>query len=145
MSNTRELLIDAMETRFATIWVSNGYRTDIGHSIRPWQSSPPLWEDLPILTVKDPTDAPEPAFYDNLLHQLIAQIEIVLPGTTSAANLRDYAADVLQAIGVDPTWGDLARSTRLDAIEIEVGDEDSVGPGVTITVAIQYESAQWTL
>lgn len=143
MATTRDQIIDAVEARLALIKAASGYRTDLGYKVRTWQATPPRWEDLPVLQASDPEETLGQPAYGKHRHELTVRVEAILPGGTAAAVLRDAGADVLQAVGTDPTWGGLAVQTSGARVTIDPGAEDQVSAGVTVELSIHYETDIW--
>jgi len=143
MATVRDSVVDAVETRLAAIQVSGGYRTDLGGRLRTWQTTPPDWSDLPVLLVSDPTDEMGKPAYNLVRHTLTTTVEALLPGGTALATLREYAADILEAVGADPTWSGLAIGTRATTVEIDPGEINRVNAGVAVTLEIEFETALW--
>lgn len=143
MATIRDQIVSAAETRFAAILVTGGYRTDIGASVRSWQATPPRWEDLPVLVVSDPEEQLSQPAYGRQRHTMTVRAEAILPGGTIISTLRAIGADILQAIGVDGTWGGLAEVTRGARVTIDPGTVESVSAGVVAEIEIMYETAVW--
>ena len=126
MATARDTLIDAVETRLGS-----------------WQTTPPDGSDLPVLLVSDPTDAIAPPAYGKIRHTLTTVIEALLPGGTALATLREYAGDILEAVGTDPTWSDAAVATRVTTVELDPGEINRVNAGVAVTLEIEFDTALW--
>jgi hypothetical protein len=143
--SVRTSLMAAVATRLQAVTVANGYATGIGSSWRSWQAAPPKWDALPVLQAIDPTSAPGPVAYGKRRHALEVQVQVLLPGGTSLATLRAYAADLLAAVGTDPTWGGLAVATQPTAVSLDPGESENVSDGVSLTLEIAYETALWAM
>ena len=139
----RTQIITAALARFAAIRKTAGYRTDAGLRLRAWQASPPKWEELPVLVVSDPSDKLGWAHYGARIHALELVVELFLPGGVPLETLREYAADLLQAAGVDETWGWLATASEPESITLEPGDADRVSAGVRLGLTIRGETGLW--
>ena len=145
MSSVRGSIVAAVEARVVTIRTAAGYRTNLGLALRTWQAAPPDWTQLPVVQITDPESSAAAPAYGQVAHTISLGVEIMLPGGTAPSALRDYAADVLQAVGTDTTWGGLATTTRLTGVALDPGELQQVSAGVSVGLEVVYEAAAWVL
>ncbi len=145
MATLWQQVSDALEAALRGIETSAGYRTDIGQRLRAWQVQPPQWQDLPVMEVR--ADRVEGVRFAYGKQELALGVDVMihLPGGTSLETLRAHAADVLQALGADPTLGGLATDIRVTEIEVDPGESDRVSDGLRVSLAVVCEVDPWTL
>src|SRR5688500_19999684 len=112
----RQALIDAVKTRAATITIANGYQTNIGSKVKEWQTTALESADLPGLVIQDPLESTivgEDGENSGLYRRELEIIfdAVLQESAQNAVEARKAIADVIKMIGVDPTWGGLARRT----------------------------------
>lgn len=144
--SVRQQLVTAVEAALAGIRKTNGYATNAGATLQPWRTRMlGKDEDRPALTVRDPADVIARTTYGLDSHGLTLEVEGATDGDATAADLRELAADLLKALGADPTWGGLAEDTALTGVRLDVV-QDGIPTGmVTVTAVVQYETDPWTL
>jgi hypothetical protein len=135
---TRGAIIAAIEARFEVL-------DPLGEWVRSWSVESPLWDELPVLRVSDPSSEEGPPAYGRLGHTLSVPVEVILPGGTDLEEMRGYAATLLAAVATDPTWGGLATGTDLASVAVSPGERDRVSAGVTVTLRVAYETALWAI
>ncbi|MFU8870287.1 hypothetical protein, partial [Natronococcus sp.] len=106
---------------------------------------PPDWSDLPVVQVQDATAEVEEPAYGRVLHKVQLTVEVLVPGGVAAADLRDYAADVAQAVGTDPTWSGLAQQTRLVDVILSVGIAGAVNAGASVGFEVELDLPLWSV
>lgn len=123
---SRQLIVDAMNTRFATITVENGYQTNIGLKRREWHvtSLDTAQMDTIILRDMDDVRRTDPQGHNSGAHNWALRVvidAILLPADSNPAKARKAIADIKKAIAVDPSWGGLARRTEevRDSVMVE--------------------------
>lgn len=147
----RQQIVNAIETRFKTILVVGGYRTNLGDNVHVWRLSDWAKDEAPGVDIRDTdwdSDETGQGLHD---HGLLIEVYVEAGGGTSPASVREMAADVLQAIGVDDTWGGLAIQTRPGKPTGGKSNEFQVGRGGhTYTAAlmrfqVHYRTAAWQI
>ena len=115
----RQQILDALAARLPLILVADGYRTDAGlYTVFIDSEVPKSKHDLPCLLVFDSTaDADDAVINGRTDYRLNITIEVVVLNDTSAKEQRRIAADVLKAIGVDDSFGQLAYRTVLKSVD----------------------------
>ena len=113
---TRQQIVTAVETRLKTISVAHGYQTALGAHVFTWREE----------------------------NSLKFECECYAHGSTTAAQARLMLDDVVKCIGVDQTWGRLARYTLLDSHEIDLEQNAEIIGGVKIEFTVVYRTNQWT-
>ena len=64
-------------------------------------------------------------------------------GSTSDEQIREMIADVIKAVGVDETWGDLAEFTLLPSASMEVEQLEKKIFGAQVDLRIEYQTARF--
>lgn len=146
----RQQVVDAVKARFAGITVANGYNTDIGLKQTEWSPGPrgadPEDEELPSHDVRDEDEAANirdknSGTYESTLE--IVALAYVAEAADGATTTRLALADMVKAVGVDPTWGGLARRTLPDSEGVAV---DNVGQRVGVAhlkFKVEYGRRPW--
>jgi len=139
MPATRQLIVDALETRLKGIATFT--------TVEVWRSSPFGLEEMPALNIRDTTDAMP---YDGIGtsrrdHALTVELEVSFSGSTSAAAARQIIADVIAALGSDETFGGLAFETLVDAAEMSLEELGKILSVASINLTIRYRSEKWTI
>lgn len=115
----RQQIVDKVVERFTGILAAAGYKTDLGKNVHLWrdtsEAAAPFGDnELPAANIWDTDNKTEPTTFATRKHTHRLTIEVELrPITTEVdKNLRRMIADIAKAIGVDRTWGGLARDTE---------------------------------
>lgn len=150
MPGKRQLIVDAVRARFAQIRAANGYQTDIGSKQTEWHPGPksakPEDDELPGHDIRD--EAEETVIENKNAGVYERQLEITViaelkEADATAALARKALEDMIRAVGVDPTWGKLARRTLPvdDGISVdELGQQ--VGAAL-LKFRVEYSRAPW--
>lgn len=121
----RDLIMQAVMTRFAGIRTASGYYSNLGSNVYEWRPKvmleggisyvPTEQDELPALHVRDPDDQVTVAdLSGNEDHELTLELEIAHEGGATAQEMRREIQDVRKAIKIDRTWGGLARADFKD-------------------------------
>ena len=151
MPGTRQQIVDAIKVRLAGITTANGYQTDIGLKQTEWDPGPkgadPEADELPGHDIRDEVetastkDKNSGTFDRELEIVVIAELKEPGPGATLA---RRALEDLIKAIGVDPTWGGLARRTL--PVEEDIND-DELGQQIgaaRLRFKVEYSRRPWS-
>lgn len=138
MPEKRQAIVTAIKTRFATITIVNGFRTNIGAIQKEWQTTALDASEKPAHMVHDPADVirPDPNGANSSRRTWALEIHVatVLQETSqTAAEARKSISDIKDAVRSDPTWGGLAKRSE------EVVDRlirDNTGANVTGALVI---------
>ena len=142
----RQQIINAIKTRLQLILLANGYRTNAGALVFVDRKTPQGKDDLPCLLVFDGTaDASDNVINGRTDYALNISIEAAVLGDTLAADQREIVADVLQAIGVDDTFGGLAYRTTLLTVDTNVEYHNAHLSGAEISIGIDYRCPRWEI
>jgi hypothetical protein len=145
MAQTRQAIIDAIETRMATITTPT-FRTTLGSSVAVWKRNKFAANRLPGLNIKDTSDDQQADAEDEslTLHRMTVDLQAIgKDGATTDELVREMIADIEQAIGVDESWGGLADRTVIVRNVTDVAqDEETIG-GATITLEIQFTTERF--
>jgi low affinity Fe/Cu permease len=140
----RQQIVTAVETRLKTILVANGYRTAVGANVFLWRDSALTTAELPGMILRDRKAPVEVVSMQHQDNNLKFEVECYAKGATTAAQGRLMLDDVVKCIGVDQTWGRLARYTLLDSHEIDLDQNAETIGGVKIEFTVVYRTNQWT-
>ena len=152
---SRQLLLDAVKARLATIRTAAGYYTDIGATVSEWRVTAFDEGELNAVTVRDPEDLPIAGTIQGMNAVMDRHLTVVigLPfwggSAEAAAVVRKAVADVYKAIGASDgiypgeQWGGLAMQTEDLGNTLVVRQEDQKVVGVDITIRIQYRTTKW--
>jgi len=143
----RQAFVSAIKTRFATIITANGYTSNIGARQKEWQTTPVDPADLPCHCLSDPIERlieGESKNSSSRTFGLEIEVNLLLAeADQTAAKARVAEADVMKAIGKDPTWGGLARRTEPVSSELKLDNEGTRVSGVQMTFRIEYGRKAW--
>lgn len=114
----RQRIIDTLITRFSTILISNGYKTDLGENVSRWKETQVPQEDLPHLAWRDDDEDETEATVGQIDHTLVIECRI---STKTEDDLYAARADLIQAMGTDRLLGGLVGNTKPPE---EVGQAD---------------------
>src|SRR6266498_1390396 len=117
MANDRQTLVDRILARFALITTANGYQTNVGAKVKEWQTTPVDESDVTTLLVRDTiaTVRPDPNGANSSKHTWTTQIivdAVLQEAAQNAVEARKTISDINKAVGVDQTWGGLARRSE---------------------------------
>lgn len=152
MANSKERTIRAaVIARMQTILTTNGYKTNIGARV---EDSRPNWDqkdDLPATSVFQGTTQVEPnednvTFCIRLMPVMIKVFFERLATPTLTAQFADDAiADVIKAIGTDPTFSNVVLKTRPKGHGMEFTENTFEISGAQIEIEVAYHSQKWNL
>lgn len=139
----RQLIIDAIKTRFALILVAGGYYTNLGQKLTERKPNPFGANRVDGIDISDPDENNGLAAEDQSVeqHELTLVIKAIAKSPVDASTGRKMEADIKKAIAVDSTWGGLAARTHPENSKMEVEQNDVKILGVVITITIQYDTA----
>ncbi len=141
----RQQIITALDSRLRTILVLNGYKSNIGYQVVPWDTTP---MDANVaayrLEYRDPEDTQEYISVGQHYHQLKVEIRILFRDETPLENIREMIADVTQCIGLDVTWGSLAQDTNQDGNWVmDKNQASDTAAGASVKYVIEYTTEPW--
>jgi hypothetical protein len=143
-TSRRQQIVTAIATAMATINVAGGFQTDIGSKVTQWDLTPLTNLTSRGLDVSDPKDEIHPGVTLHQDHDLTIEIRLYAhegsPPAT-AAYLRNAIADIYRKIGVDRTWGSLARTTEPVRDEIYLEQSNEVVGGAKVTLTVKYRTS----
>lgn len=141
----RQQIVTAIDTRFKTILVANGYITGIGANVDWYRLSAPPVASLPAIDCRD-TDAMSWAGAGMHEHKLSVASDIYMQPTYSSADtiMRQAIADIIKCIGVDPTWGNLAADTLLpDETGLTIEQKEYCLAAIGFLFIVQFFTNAW--
>lgn len=118
----RQRIVDEVDKQFKKIKRTGGYKTDAGHHVFSWRDPPLDKRELPCIVYRDGIESID--IIDNSLesHTLPFEVDLIDLGDTAPAKVRELIADIIRALGVDPTWNGLAIDTRLTAAGLSTAE-----------------------
>jgi hypothetical protein len=152
MAITRQLLIDRLKVRMATITTGNGYYTSAGSNVSVWKTNPFSANKVEGIDIRDLDDPSETLAEDESLEQHFLKVELRLIAKTTAtetadARLRKLEADAKKAISTDEYWSSggvrLADKTLPKGTVIEVEQDSDRIAGAVVTIEIQYVTVKF--
>ncbi|HEX8773258.1 MAG TPA: hypothetical protein VF735_06595 [Pyrinomonadaceae bacterium] len=142
----RQQIIDAMKTRFSAITTAGGYATNIGNQVHEWRTTEIPADGLPAQSLRDPVDEVTLPDKDSLMHRhhLNVILDLVIQESAEqATEARKALADVVKAIGVDPTWGGLAARTLPRREQIMTDAQGNWLGGARMEFVVEYDTMGW--
>ena len=139
MSNIRQTIIDAMETRFGEL---SGIER-----VAVWRVSDLPPTDLPAVLIRDTIDAmpTDGIGAGRIDHDLTVEITAMFSGTTSPTDAREMIATLVASIGTDPTWVGQAYDTIINSAELDLEDANQLIAAAQISITIRYRSGMWSI
>lgn len=136
--STLQSIIDALETRLATILTTGGYNTDAGQNVYENRSTPLNDTEMPaiVFTYEELVEADT---FQEELHTLEIEFELHAAGASARDDIRSIAEDVVTAMAVDETFGGLADDVELpreSGLKVEAAEQDYARG--TLTMSVQY-------
>jgi hypothetical protein len=150
MPGKRQQIVDAVKARFVLITTANGYQTDIGSKQTEWNPGPkgadPEADELPGHDIRDEVETT--AVKDKNSGSYDRELEIVViaelrESTPTAALARKALEDMIKAVGVDPTWGGLARRTVPVEDDINVDELGQRVGAARLRFKVEYSRRPW--
>lgn len=143
----RQQIIDAVKARMQTILQSADYNTDLGQHVRvsPTTKAPDSWEWLLEIYFPGAADPEAAGISDRWDYALDVDIDMDRIGAAGDADVSDMLADVLAAIGTDPTWGGLAYETTQPSHNPEWERKGRLVGAANIRFKILYRTQPWTI
>jgi hypothetical protein len=136
--STRASIITAIDARFKTIAKSNGYNTNIGAAVYHFSPDNIPEDTCPALVYSDVADTEELEAYDEIRHDLTVVIDLKY-AVSDIDDVYSGIEDVLEAIGVDPSFGGLANGVVPQSNELDVsGEGQTIIVTAKINVGITY-------
>lgn len=150
MPGKRQRIIDAVKARFAGITTAAGYQTDIGLKQTEWNPGPkgadPEADELPGHDIRDEVETAavkdkNSGTYDREL-EVVVIAELKEDGA-GASLARMALEDMVKAVGVDPTWGGLARRTVPVEEDINVDELGQQIGAARLRFKVEYGRRPW--
>jgi len=152
MSNALQTLVDRILARFALIKIADGYQTNLGLALKEWQTTPvddtELTEKPAILLVRDfvATRQPDKDGENSSRHTWKTQIvvdAVLQESAQSPVEGRKALSDLRKAVGVDPTWGGLARRSEESSEKLMLDKEGGNVAGVQLIFYVVTSRKPW--
>ena len=127
MADKRDAIMVAIASAMENISVANGYNSALGSNVIEWRGKtvtaegsslvPTEESELPALHIRDINDRVIAVdMSGNEDHELTLEFEVAHEGSATGATMRGQINDVRKAIGVDPSWGGLAKDLPRELI-----------------------------
>lgn len=116
----RQRIVDALETRLGSIMIAGGYKTDAGENVFKWRDHAVPEANLPAILFRDNGETREQDTVNKVSHFLELGLQILASGETADETIRQIYGDILQALRVDESFGDLAEMVILPEDSLEV-------------------------
>jgi len=151
----RDQIMDAIEARFQLIQV--GYDFTVNGAVIPCQTNvgsyvfkrrvvPMDSKETEMLVFVDTESKPSAVAGGYTQFELLVEIGCqVRGGDDPLGDATKRAADVLAAIGEDPSWGGLAEGSRLVDADLDFHVVGKVLAGFAVPIRITYQAPNWTL
>lgn len=104
----RQRIVDTLIVRFATILISEGYKTDLGENVVRWLETEVDQDELPHLAWRDDDEDQDRNTVGQTDHMLVIDCKV---SAQTEDDLYAARADLIQAMGTDPQLGGLAGDT----------------------------------
>ena len=138
MDSIRQRIMVQVDTRFKTIKIGFGFKTDLGLHVNWWrdmEKNPFQPTELPGVNLIDDVENVEHDSTAKDFHTMPIKIEIA---STLAEEMRKAIADIEAAMHIDRTWDHLASHTRLLSNESDVRHEGQKYLGTRVVMEVQY-------
>jgi hypothetical protein len=143
--STRASIITALDTRFKTITIANGYNTALGSAVYHWSPDNIPEEVCPALVYEDPTDKYSFATTKKTEHMLSLKIHLKY-AVTAISDVYAGIEDVMDAMGTDDTLGGLLTRTIPRGNDYSVANQGQmIIVGAEIDIDLIYETTKWGL
>jgi hypothetical protein len=142
----REQIMAAVETRFATISVANGYETTLGAKTFKWRVTDFQEAELPCHNFRDTNEDIDQMVSGVWKHTLKVESVAVAKqpaGMTADKYGRKLLADIWKAIGTDRKWSTLAFDTNPLRDEITIEHEALKLVAVRLEFEILYRTTSF--
>lgn len=146
----RDQIMLAVENRLRDILQINGYNTNLGSNVFPWELADIPDTSRPAVTCRD-VSREIIQHVASHMHKLTIELEM-FPLSTDAApadSIRLFIQDVVNAIGTDTTWGGLAITAHVIGDAFIVTDPLTSPPAPAIksgmiTMVITYRGEEFS-
>lgn len=127
----------------ATITIANGYQTDIGAKVTKWDQTPITERRMKGVDISDPEELSFPGVTLHQDHELTVHAVVHCKDEAGATPeyLRNAIADIWRTIGLDRTWGNLARTTEPIKSEISVDQAGQITGGARVQFKVKYRTS----
>ena len=133
----RQQIITALDARLKTIKTVNGYETNLGDNVFELRPAPLQDSELPGVVYYDTNETHDIAVQTHI-HTISINMDVITSGATTIATVRKMIADIIKAVGVDVTFGNLAEDSRILSDDIKIEHESKLIGGALIKMEIEY-------
>jgi hypothetical protein len=144
----RHRIMQAVKTRFQAILKSGGYATNLGQAVKEWRDPPLPSGSADTLIIKDSScnsasSTTGSTQYQEHILDVHASLITGSSASLTPAELRMLIADLQKAIGVDPTWGGLAKRTLPAGDEFTIEHADKIVGEALFKFKIVFRTKSW--
>lgn len=138
----RKGVVDALATRLADIAVANGYLTDAGINVFVWKLTPFGNTQLPGVVIRDVSES---YIYEDMpVNMKMCRLEIDIDAfAKSIDEVRNIAADIEKAIGVDETLSGAVEFINQIETSIDAEQHDNVIAVAGMRIEANYLSERF--
>lgn len=136
-------IMSAIGDRLNKIAIANGYFTDLGTDIFYWQAEDAEYDAF-CLIYRDVGEE-HTQIGNTRENQLHVEVEAVLFTDNSGADGNKAIADIIKAIGIDPTWNKLCFNTQLVKNEMVVDTAGKTAVRVIVYADLFYRVPLWAV
>ena len=153
MSSVRQQLVDAIVARLGLITTGKVWTLPDGSytcatvvkGVYPWRKVAISAAQCPSIGIYDTEGRLVDGIIGKNRHDLVVSVVGYLAGTAPIDACRTLAADIMAAIGSDPTWGTLALSTTIESIPLQQDPAGDVVAACQFELSISYDTPLWQL
>lgn len=144
MANTRQSIVDALDTRLKTITTTNGYSANL--NVYEWLVTPLEETDLPAVIFRDlEDDIDTDEIGTRRDHTLTIEMDVAASSSSSPDTVRELCRDILTAIGTDKTFGGLVYDVDPTTVSLDVNEADQRLSGGQIVIEVRYKTTLWEI
>jgi hypothetical protein len=135
-------ILMAIRDRLQTIKIADGYTSDIGDHVSYWRDHAVQYEQDGCSFYDEGEKNTEIGCEDE--RRLTVEIQAVKSIQTDAiAESTGLIKDIIQAVGVDPSWEGTALNTKLVKNEKEIEAMGTRACRVSVTIEVLYRGGRW--
>lgn len=154
MSNVRQQILDAIETRLKLIvagkvWTlpDSTTRTSVTtvKDVYPWRKVPLTPALCPAIAIYDTTSNLEDGTFGSFNHALEISIIGFIASSSPISAARELASDILACIGSDHRWSGLARWSEIQNMPLDMEQAGDVVAAGEIKLTVHYRTGLWQI
>ncbi len=138
VDSIHQRIISAIDTRFKTILIAGGYKTNMGQHVFAWKETPFDASEIDGLNYRDRREQRTPGCG---VYEFTLPIEIEV-FSSSPEGIRKCLADLEKAIFVDETWGGLAENSEIDSSEMAIEHKEHIYGASNVVMTVEYRTVR---